>query len=89
MILKAYSAAAKEFALSTTRRKGKLLKVRDLESGQVIWNIHLKAEPHMLWTNREILFVVYHSSRRVEMTPLNRDTRSITNRSVYLESVSL
>jgi hypothetical protein len=89
MILKAYSAAEKEFALSTTGRKGKLLKVRDLESGRVIRNIRLKAEPHMLWTNRELLFVVYHGSSRVEMAPLNADTRSITNRSVYLESVSL
>lgn len=58
-------------------------------SGRVIRSVRLKAQLNMLWTNRELLFVVYHGSRRVEMTPLNVDTRSITNRSVYLESVSL
>lgn len=89
MILRAYSAEERQFALSTTGRKRKRLKVRDLESRHVIRNIRLKGEPHMLWTNCELLFVVYNNSKRVEMTSLNGDGRSITNRSAYLESVSL
>jgi hypothetical protein len=89
MILRAYSAAEREYALSTTGRNRKLLKVRDLQSRRVIRTICLKGEPYMLWTNRELLFVVYNSLKKVEITPLNCDSRSIINRSAYLESVSL
>ena len=89
MILRAYSAEETQFALSTTGKKRKHLKVRDLESRRVIWNIRQKGEPHMLWTNRQFLFVVYNGSKRVETTPLNGDGRSITHRSAYFESVSL
>lgn len=89
MILKAYSAKERECVLSTTGRLGRWAKIRDLESQRILRNIRLKAEPHMIWTNRESLFVVYRGSRTVEMTPLQVEHGSITDRSAYLESVSL
>lgn len=89
MILKAYSANEKEYAISTIGRCGRLLKIRDLKTEQVIRSIRLKAEPDMIWANREALFVIYPYSRTVEKTLLKVESRSITNRSIYLESVSL
>jgi hypothetical protein len=88
IIKRIYGSRELEYVLSISGKKGKQLKVRDLESKRLIRTIILKKKPQMLWSDHESIFVVYPGAKWVEMVDIGGDL-SIAHGPACLESVSL